>query len=139
MTETEKEQKPVQDNSWMFVDEALIRGVVTLGDDREHEFFFVEPTSRQMERYREMSFSESLPTGREDGLAYLIAGCLRNPDGSTAMNAQQAGKLKPKIADAFSREILTKCGYLKKTDLGIGDQPAVPNADAAQTGEEGKE
>lgn len=89
-----------------FVSDEIHEREVTLGDGSKHVLHFRELSVTDLRRFAfaERSDDEEV---RAESVAKLIAASLCEADGKPAMSAEQAKRLKPKVADAIFQAVMS--------------------------------
>lgn len=88
-----------------FISDALHVRPVVLADGKEHDVHFREVDASTYQRFLATVRSKD-DAERAGAVPTLIAASVRNPDGSPAMTAEQAAKLKPAISTALANIVL---------------------------------
>ena len=100
-----------------FTSDDLVVREVELPDGSKHEIHFRELPVIDFRRFQMAEQSDD-EDKRAGSMAALIAVSVCNPDGSRAMTAEQAARLKPAAADAFVKAILAINGLGGKAKNG---------------------
>ncbi len=89
-----------------FVSDEIHERTVELGDGSTHTLHFRELPVTELRRFAQAERSEDDDI-RAASVSKLIAASLCDQDGKPAMSAEQAGQLKPKVANAIFAALMS--------------------------------
>lgn len=99
----------------LFASDEVIKKSVALPDGKTHTLYFKEPSAKSFRKFSLLEHSDD-EDEKAGSLAYLIAECLCEPDGSPAITVEEAMRLKPMVMVAIFNAVQEISGVASGND-----------------------